>query len=70
MFLESLSLNGNDISDKGASVIAYLMKTLPCLRHVYLAGNHIGGTGAALLWNQSIRKGCNLNLNYNVIGDD
>ena len=36
MFLESLSLNGNDISDKGASVIAYLMKTLPCLRHVYI----------------------------------
>ena len=38
--------------------------------YIYLAGNHIGGTGAALLWNQFIRKGYNLNLNYNVIGDD
>ena len=46
------------------------MKALPCLQLVYLDANHIGGRGAALLWNQSIRKCCNLSLNFNIIGDD
>ena len=69
-FLETLSLKGNGITNKGASVIPDWMKTLPHLRHVYLSFNNIGGTGAALLWNQSIHKCCNLNLNHNVIADD
>ena len=68
--LETLSLKWNGISDDGASVIADLMKTLPRLQHVNLARNHIGGRGAALLWNQSIHKCCNLSLNFNIIGDD
>ena len=70
IFLETLSLHRNGITDKGASAIADLMKTRPSLRHVHLAYNHIGGTGAALLWNQSICKCCNLSLSQNVIGDD
>ena len=69
-FLETLSLRGNGITDNGASVIADLMKALPHLRHVHLAVNNIGGHGAALLWNQSIHKGCNLSMYLNVIGDD
>ena len=69
-FLEILSLIDNSISNKGTSAIADLMKTLPHLQHVHLARNRIGGHGAALLWNQSIHKCCNLNLDYNVIGDD
>ena len=67
---EKLSLNDNGIGDNGASAVADLMKALPRLRHVYLSRNHIGGTGAALLWNQSIHKCCNLSLHYNIIGDD
>ena len=63
-----LSLEGNDISNKGASAIADLMKAIQ--HHVYLNDNHIGGMGAALLWNQSIHKCCNLHLDRNVIGDD
>ena len=70
IFLRTLSLERNGISDKGASAIADLMKTLPHLQHVNLNDNRIGGCGAALLWNQSIHKCCNLNLNYNIIGDD
>ena len=70
MFLEKLSLYSTSISDNGASAIADLMKALPRLQHVYLSRNHIGGRGAALLWNQSINKCCNLSLNYNVIGDN
>ena len=70
IFSETLSLRGNGITDNGASAIAGLMKALPHLRHVYLDGNNIGGRGAALLWNQSIHKGCNLSLGRNVIGDD
>ena len=37
---------------------------------VSLFGNYIRGHGAALLWNQSIHKCCNLSLNRNIIGDD
>jgi len=48
-FLETLSLDGNDISNKGASAIADLMKTLPCLQHVYLTSNHIGDKGVKKL---------------------
>ena len=68
--LETLSLQWNGISDDGASAVADLMKTLPRLQHVNLARNNIGGHGAALLWNQSIHKCCNLSLDYNSIGDD
>jgi len=68
--LETLSLRWNGISDNGASTIADLMKDLPLLQHVYLGRNHIGGRGAALLWNQSIHKCCNLDLDYNGIGGD
>ena len=68
--LETLSLRRNGITDNGASAIADLMKALPHLRRVNLDDNHIGGRGAALLWNQSIHKCCNLSLEYNVIGDD
>ena len=46
------------------------MKALPRLQHVDLGDNNIGGHGAALLWNQSIHKCCNLDLDGNVIGDD
>ena len=46
------------------------MKALPHLQHVDLGDNNIGGHGAALLWNQSIHKCCNLDLDGNVIGDD
>ena len=70
IYFETLSLIHNGISDNGASAIADLMKALPHLQHVYLGRNHIGGTGAALLWNQSIHKCCNLSLNYNVIDND
>ena len=68
IFLETISLKYNRISDKGASAIADLIKALPHLQHVYLSHNHIGGCAAALLWNQSIHKGCNLHLDENVIG--
>ena len=68
IFLETLSLCNNGIGDDGASAVADLMKTLPHLQHVQLDQNHIGGCGAALLWNQSIHKCCNLSLS--VIGDD
>ena len=68
--LETLALGHNGIGDDGASTVADLMKALPHLRHVYLEANHIGGRGAALLWNQSIHKCCNLRLDGNVIGDD
>ena len=70
IFLETLSLYRNDISDKGASAIANLIKALPHLRLVDLSFNHIGGTGAALLWSQSIHKCCNLKLSYNDIGNN
>ena len=46
------------------------MKALPNLQYVYLGGNHIGGRGAALLWNQFIHMCCNLGLDMNIIGDD
>ena len=68
--LHTLSLKRNGISDNGASTIADLIEVLPRLRHVYLSQNHIGGHGAALLWNQSIHKCCNLDLDWNVIGDN
>ena len=64
IFLETISLEDNHIGDNGASTIADLMKALPRLRHVYLYENYIGGRGAALLWNQSIHKCCNLSLDY------
>ena len=67
IFLETLSLNHNGISDDGASAIADLMKTI---QHVYLSFNHIGGHGAASLWNHSIHECRNLSLPYNVIGVD
>ena len=38
--------------------------------NVSLFGNYIRGHGAALLWNQSIHKCCNLSLNRNIIGYD
>ena len=70
IFLETLSLSANGIGDNGASAIANLMKTLPHLQHVDLGSNHIRGRGAALLWNQSIHKCCNLSLECNAIGVD
>ena len=70
ILLETLSLNHNSISDEGASAIANLMKALPHLQHVNLNHNDIGGRGAALLWNQSIHKCCNLDCNYNDIGNN
>ena len=70
LLLATLSLSQNGIGDNGASAIADLMKALPRLQRVLIIGNHIGGTGAALLWNQSIPKCCSLSLDYNVIGDD
>ena len=67
--LETLLLKGNGISDNGTSAIADL-EVLPHLQQVVIIYNHIGGTGAALLWNQSIHKCCNLDLDGNFIGDD
>ena len=67
-FLETLGYY--QTGDDGASTIAELMKALPHLQHVRLGRNGIGGNGAALLWNQSIHKCCNLDLDGNVIGND
>ena len=69
-FLETLSLEWDSIGDYGASRITDLIKALPLLQHQYRHYNEIGRGWFALLWNQSIHNGCNLNLNYRAMDSD
>ena len=67
IYLETLSLKTNNISDYGASTIADL-KALPPLRHLYLDSNHIGDKGVEKL-SQDLINLKTLSLNYNGISD-